>query len=107
LTDFSDFWQILRDRGINREKRVFVFVDEIQHLPNPSSFLKYLHDHCKPNLKFIVTGPSSLEIKKNFTDRLTGSVYRFVVKPLSFHEFLEFKNEKAFAEMLAPFHFSF
>ena len=101
LTDFNEFWQILRDKGINREKRVFVFVDEIQHLPNPSSFLKYLHDHHKPNLKFIVTGSSSLEIKKKFTDRLTGRVYRFVVKPLSFHEFLEFKHEKALAEMLA------
>lgn len=107
LTDFNEFWQILRDKGINREKRVFVFVDEIQHLPNPSSFLKYLHDHHKPNLKFIVTGSSSLEIKKKFTDRLTGRVYRFVVKPLSFHEFLEFKHEKALAEMLAPFHFPF
>ncbi len=48
LNDFNDFWQILRDKGVDRAKRVFVFVDEIQHLSNPSSFLKYLHDHYKP-----------------------------------------------------------
>ena len=107
LNDFNDFWQILRNKGINREKRIFVFVDEIQHLPNPSSFLKYLHDHYKPKLKFIVTGSSSLEIRKKFTDRLTGRVYSFVVKPLSFQEFLEFKGEKDLAEILAPFNFPF
>ena len=107
LKDFNDFWQIIEDKGINRKKRVFVFVDEIQHLPNPSSFLKYLHDHYKPKLKFIVTGSSSLEIRKKFTDRLTGRVYRFVIKPLSFREFLEFKNQKDLAETLAPFNFPF
>jgi len=107
LNDFNDFWQILRDKGVDRAKRVFVFVDEIQHLSNPSSFLKYLHDHYKPKLKFIVTGSSSLEIRKKFTDRLTGRVYRFVVKPLSFQESLQFKDEKDLAMLLAPFHFPF
>lgn len=93
--------------GVDRQKRVFVFIDEVQHLDNPSSFLKYLHDHYKPGLKFIVTGSSSLEIKKKFTDRLTGRVYSFVIKPLSFREFLEFKKEKALAEILSGLNLPF
>lgn len=105
LKDFNDFWHILVDRGVNRKKRAFVFIDEIQHLVNPSSFLKYLHDHYKPKLKFVVTGSSSLEIRRKFTDRLTGRVYRFVVNPLSFREFLEFKDENDLAEMLRPLRF--
>jgi predicted AAA+ superfamily ATPase len=107
LKDFNDFWQILKDRGVDRQKRVFVFIDEVQHLEKPSSFLKYLHDHYKPGLKFIVTGSSSLEIKKKFTDRLTGRVYSFVIKPLSFREFLEFKKEKDLAETLSKFNLPF
>ena len=101
LSDFNDFLQILKDRQVDLKKGAFVFIDEIQHLDNPSSFLKYLHDHYKPKLKFIVTGSSSLEIKKKFTDRLTGRIYRFVVKALSFKEFLEFKGEKTLAKKIA------
>jgi hypothetical protein len=107
LKDFNEFWQILKYKGVEQQKRVFVFIDEIQHLANPSSFLKYLHDHYKPKLKFIVTGSSSLEIKKKFTDRLTGRVYRFVISPLNFREFIEFKNKKELAEILLPFNLSF
>jgi len=61
----------------------------------------------KDALKFIVTGSSSLEIKKKFTDRLTGRVYSFVIKPLNFREFLEFKKEKELAEILSGFNLPF
>ncbi|MBW1790431.1 MAG: AAA family ATPase [Deltaproteobacteria bacterium] len=88
-------------------KRVVVFIDEIQHLDNPSSFLKYLHDHNKPRLKFVVTGSSSLELKKKFTDRLTGRVYRFTIRPLDFQEFLEFKNKKDLAGIVSSFGLDF
>ncbi|MBC7333039.1 MAG: ATP-binding protein, partial [Actinobacteria bacterium] len=103
LKNFDDFLQILREKGADQSKRIYVFIDEIQHLDKPSSFLKYLHDHYKPHLKFIVTGSSSLEIKKKFTDRLTGRIYRFMVKPLSFVEFLEFKGAGELARRLSGF----
>jgi len=103
LADFDDFLPILKDLKADLQKRVFVFIDEIQHLDNPSSFLKYLHDHYKPQLKFVVTGSSSMEVKRKFTDRLTGRVYRFLVKPLSFKEFLEFKEEVELVGKVAEF----
>jgi len=107
LTDFNDFWKILKDKGIDPAERVYVFIDEIQHLSHPSAFLKYLHDHNKPKLKFIVTGSSSLEIKKKFTDRLTGRVYHFLVKPLSFHEYLQFQKKEDLLELIKIFNISF
>ena len=106
LEDFNIFLELLKKRGVNPAERAYVFIDEIQHLSNPSSFLKYVHDHYKPRLKFIVTGSSSLEIKKKFTDRLTGRVYNFLVKPLNFREFLRFKNEDELYMLLEPFRFS-
>jgi len=107
LKDFNDFWAILKRKGVDTTKRVVVFIDEIQHLDNPSSFLKYLHDHNKPRLKFVVTGSSSLELKKKFTDRLTGRVYRFTIRPLDFQEFLEFKNKKDLAGIVSSFGLDF
>ena len=107
LTDFNDFWTVLNDKGIDPSQRVFVFIDEIQHLSHPSSFLKYLHDHNKPKLKFIVTGSSSLEIKKKFTDQLTGRVYNFLVKPLTFGEYLQFQKKPDLLEWIKSLSISF
>ncbi|OGK09722.1 hypothetical protein A2767_07730 [Candidatus Roizmanbacteria bacterium RIFCSPHIGHO2_01_FULL_35_10] len=93
LKDFNDLITILKkDIQVDFTKKVYVFIDEIQYLTSPSSFLKYLYDHHKEKIKFIVTGSSSLEIKKKFTDALTGRVFRFELEPLSYEEFLNFKK---------------
>lgn len=91
---FEDFPIYLEEKiGRSLNGKVFVFIDEIQYLNNPSSFLKYVFDHCE-QIKLIVSGSSSLEIKKKFSDRLTGRKYLFSFYPLSFSEFLNFKQKK-------------
>lgn len=92
LKNYDNFIEILKSYQINLNKKVYVFIDEIQHLSNPASFLKYLYDHYSDRIKFIVTGSSSLEIRKKFTDALTGRVYRFEILPLSYEEYLDFSN---------------
>lgn len=72
--------------------KVFIFVDEIQYLSNPSSFLKLTHDHF-PDIKLIVSGSSSFEIKSKFKDTLTGRTVNFELFPLDFEEFLVFKRQ--------------
>jgi len=74
------------------KKQKFVFIDEIQYLKNPSSFLKIIHDHY-PKIKLIVSGSSSLELKRKFKDSLTGRKQIFIVNSLSFQEYLLFKNK--------------
>ena len=49
---------------IDKNKKFYVLIDEIQYLSNPSSFLKIFHDHYKW-FKLIVSGSSSFDIKKN------------------------------------------
>ena len=100
LCDFNnlglnDFPRYLEEKmGFSlQNKNVFVFIDEIQYLDNPSSLLKYVFDHFK-NIKIIVSGSSSLEIKKKFSDRLTGRKYLHTLQPLSFADFLAFKDKK-------------
>lgn len=74
-------------------RKIFLFIDEIQNLENPSSFLKLIHDHY-PNLKLIVSGSSSFEIKSKFKDTLVGRTVNFELFPLDFEEFLWFKEKK-------------
>jgi len=71
--------------------KLFVLIDEIQYLENPSSFLKLLADH-HPYLKIIVSGSSSFEMKSKFKDSLVGRTISFEIYPLSFQEFLLFKG---------------
>lgn len=78
--------------GLQREKKVLsVFIDEIQYLRNPSSFLKLLGDHHK-YLRLIVSGSSSFDIKSKFKDSLVGRTINFEIFNLSFKEFIRFKG---------------
>ena len=78
--------------GLTRSgKKLFVMIDEIQYLANPSSFLKLLADHHR-YLKIIVSGSSSFEMKSKFKDSLVGRTVSFEIYPLSFQEFLLFKG---------------
>ncbi len=83
----------LKQKGFYKDqKRIYLFVDEIQNLNDPSSFLKLTHDHY-PLIKLIVSGSSSFEIKSKFKDSLVGRTVNFELHPLDFEEFLWFKDQ--------------
>lgn len=83
----------LKEEGywLDGQKKIYVFIDEIQYLENPSEFLKLVADHHK-NIKLIVSGSSSFEIKGKFKDSLVGRTVNFEIFNLSFDEFLLFQN---------------
>lgn len=84
------FLTYLKENGVEFNKGfTVVFIDEIQYLENPSSFLKTIADHHK-YLKLIVSGSSSFNIKKKFRTALVGRTVNFEVWPLSFKEMLYF-----------------
>lgn len=83
------------------ETKMFVFLDEIQYLDDPASFLKYLYDEHRESIKLIVSGSSSFYIDKKFKDSLSGRKKIFELLPLSFKEFLVFKNA---AELVNDLH---
>lgn len=80
----------LERRGIDREKKIYLAIDEIQFLPNITSIIKYLYDHY--DIKFFVTGSSSYYLKNLFTQSLAGRKVLFDLYPLDFGEFLTFKQ---------------
>ncbi len=89
----SEFIDLLREEGHspNEREKIYVFIDEIQYLENPSEFLKLVADHHK-NIKLIISGSSSFEIKSKFKDSLAGRTINFEIFPLSFEEFLIFRK---------------
>jgi predicted AAA+ superfamily ATPase len=75
-------------------KRVILFIDEIQYANKPSHFLKYLYDKYLGNLKIVATGSSAFYLDSSFEDSLAGRKRIFILKTLSFEEFLNFTNRQ-------------
>lgn len=70
---------------------VFIFLDEVQKCNNWENELKLLYDNY-PNLKFFISGSSSLFIEKKTKESLAGRAFTFTLKPLKFKEYLSLKD---------------
>lgn len=79
--------------GKNLKNKIYVFLDEIQKLKNWQNQIKYYYDNYE-NIKFFISGSSSLFIKKHTQESLAGRIYEFQLNPLSFREFLLFRNRE-------------
>lgn len=88
--DYERIKATLEFLGLSFRKRPFVFLDEIQHVRTLPSVIKYLIDHY--NVKFFVTGSASYYLKNLFTESLAGRKVIFELFPLTFREFLVFKE---------------
>jgi hypothetical protein len=95
----AEFLAYLTAHGAAADQRVYVFVDEIQYMENPTNFLKLMADHHK-RVKLIVSGSSTLEIRRKFKDSLAGRKAVFEVHALDFYEYLIFKGEEKLAKGL-------
>jgi len=89
LQDQGKFIQFLRERSA-REK-IFVFIDEAQQAPESARFFKGVYD-SRLNVKLILTGSASLELKTKFRESLTGRKRIFHLHSFSFKEFLKAKD---------------
>ncbi len=83
----------LLQKGADDKKKIYLLIDEVQYLENPTKLIKILHDHY-PNIKLIASGSSTFEIKRKFKESLVGRTVTFELYPLSFEEFLLFKRKK-------------
>lgn len=93
--DLSGISEFLEDQGsflrfLDAEKgrNIFVFIDEVQRLPDPGIFIKALQDLRLP-IKFILTGSSSLDIRTRTHEPLTGRKQVFHIEALSFSEYVK------------------
>lgn len=74
--------------------RHLLLLDEIQKLPGWEDQLKALYDRLRKTLKVIISGSESLFIRKGSRETLAGRLFEFTIRPLSFREYLNFREVK-------------
>lgn len=88
--NYDIVWSNLKQFGITNATKAYIFLDEVQNLPEISRVVKYLYDHW--DVKFFLTGSSSYYLCNLFPESLAGRKIIFEMFPLTFAEFLVFKQ---------------
>lgn len=83
------FNEILEEPMQNLKSKVYIFIDEIHFIKNWQNYLKIYFDR-KYNIKFIITGSSSMHLFKDANESLLGRIENIYILPLTFNEFLNF-----------------
>jgi hypothetical protein len=97
LDELFKAFKVQTRKDINSEK-IYIFFDEVQKLDGFQSQIKIYYD-LYPNLKFFISGSTSLYIKKKTQESLAGRVFSFELKPLDFEEYLHFREKDNYLEM--------
>ncbi|MCL5408641.1 MAG: ATP-binding protein [Candidatus Omnitrophica bacterium] len=93
--NYDNIWANLKDYGIENKTKAYIFLDEIQAMPEIVKVIKYIFDHYE--VQFFATGSSSFYLKNFFPESLAGRKVLLELYPLSFEEFLWFNGiEKEF-----------
>lgn len=90
--NYDNIWNNLKQYGVSNGTKAYLFLDEVQNLPEISRVVKYLYDHW--DVKFFLTGSSSYYLRNLFPESLAGRKVIFEMFPLNFAEFLVFKQTK-------------
>src|SRR3989338_6111615 len=90
--NYDNVWNNLKEFNITNDIKTYLFLDEVQNLPEISRVVKYLYDHF--DVKFFLTGSSSYYLRNLFPESLAGRKIIFEMFPLNFAEFLVFKRIK-------------
>lgn len=73
------------------KESVFLFLDEIQKLNGWPSKVKLLYD-SNPKLKIFLTGSAQITMWRGIRESLAGRFFDFLIRPLDFEEYLDFKD---------------
>ncbi|MCL5095075.1 MAG: ATP-binding protein [Candidatus Marsarchaeota archaeon] len=77
---------------IKDNSKHYILIDEAQYCPEVGQKLKFIYDIFE-NIKLIITGSSSLELKNNTAEFLVGRIFEFELMPLNFYEYLNYYDE--------------
>ena len=73
----------------------YLFLDEFQYAKDGGQKLKYIYDHY-PGTKILISGSSAPGLTIHGIKYLIGRIFVFNLFPLSFEEFLRFKDDALF-----------
>ena len=73
------------------EAPIFLFLDEIQNVPNWEKVIRRIYE-TEANVKLFITGSNSKMLSSDIATALRGRTLTYKVFPLSFREYLGFKG---------------
>lgn len=73
----------------------YLFIDEFQYAKDGGQKLKYIYDHY-PGTKILISGSSAPGLTIHGIKYLIGRIFVFNLFPLSFEEFLRYKDDAVF-----------
>ncbi|MGB9716964.1 MAG: ATP-binding protein [Thermoproteota archaeon] len=91
-TDYSAFVKTLHEVFKGKNGKIVLLLDEVQNLMGWERWVRTLHS--SQNYYIVVSGSSSKLSSKEVSTKLRGRCVSRLVLPLSFKEFLRFKNFK-------------
>ncbi len=92
FNDIVEF--IYAEELLKKYEKVYLFLDEVQRIVGWEKFVRSIYDEFKGKIKIFVSGSSANLLSQDYAQLLTGRHLSTVVLPLSFKEFLAFKEFK-------------
>lgn len=86
---------IYEEELLKKHKKIYLFLDEIQRVKEWEKYLRSIYDEFKNKIKIFISGSTSKLTKSELGHLLTGRHLTTHVFPLSFREFLTFRNFEA------------
>lgn len=89
-------WKEIYDyilENLNPKETNYVFIDEVQNVPEFEKLLEGLYVH--PNIDLYVTGSNAFLLSSELATLLTGRAFEINILPFSFSEYLEFTEKQA------------
>jgi predicted AAA+ superfamily ATPase len=77
-----------------KNERIFVFMDEVQKVPEIFDTVKWIHDDFGDNIKFLFSGSSTLNLYQRVSESLAGRTEIINVFPFTLKEALHFSSGK-------------
>ncbi len=102
LDAFSQNPKDFVERLVMDKKMHYILLDEAQYCPDLGQKLKLIYD-LFDNVKLVITGSSSLELKNQTGKYLVGRILEFDLMPLNFQEYLDHADE-GLASMYSQWH---
>lgn len=88
--DYSTFVKTLHEIFVEKDGKIILLLDEVQNLSDWEKWVRTLHN--SQNYYIFVSGSSSKLSSREVSTELRGRYVSKLILPLSFKEFLKFKN---------------
>jgi len=92
FNDIIEF--IYAEKLFEHYKTLYLFLDEVQRIDGWERYVRSIYDEFKDKIKIFVSGSSANLLSTEYSKLLTGRHLTTRVTPLSFKEYLVFKNIK-------------